>query len=160
MKMSLYDITDAIIDLERAADAGDEGVEETLGEYLGELLPAKVENYAKFMRSLQLQSEAFKAEEKRIKERRQAMESIRTRMLQALQNSMERLECHELLAGTFKVKLCESPAAVDVVDDGLIPGDYQIVTMKLDKAAMKADLKNGKKVPGAVLRRSKHVRIR
>jgi len=160
MKMSLYDITDAIIDLERAADAGDEGVEETLGEYLGELLPAKVENYAKFMRELQLQAEAFKAEEKRIKERRQAMESVRTRMSQALQNSMERLECHELLAGTFKVKLCESPAAVDVVDDGLIPGEYQVVTMKLDKAAMKADLKNGKKVPGALLRRSKHVRIR
>jgi len=112
------------------------------------------------MRELQLQAEAFKAEEKRIKERRQAMESIRTRMSQALQNSMERLECHELLAGTFKVKLCESPAAVDVVDDGLIPGEYQVVTMKLDKAAMKADLKNGKKVPGALLRRSKHVRIR
>ena len=160
MKMSLYEMTDTIIDLERAADEGDEGVEKHLGEYLGELLPAKVENYAKFMRELQLQAEAFKAEEKRIKERRQAMESVRSRMMQTLQESMERLECRELLAGTFKVKLCDSPASVDMMDEGAIPSEYQVVTVKFDRAAIKTALKKGKQVPGAALRHGKHVRIR
>jgi predicted transcriptional regulator len=159
-RLSLYHITEEILTLESMSDGTDEEVETRLGEFLGELLPAKVENYAKFMRTLELEAEAFKAEEKRLKERRQSLEKFRERMMSSLKDSMEVLECRELKAGVFTARLANSPAYAAILNQHEVPMRFKVIEEKIDKAALKAALKAGETVPGAELRQGKHVRIK
>lgn len=159
--LTLYEMTEEILGLTSLSEQEEDAeVERRLDEYLGELLPVKIEGYAKFMRGLELEAAAFKSEEKRLKERRQVIEGARERMLERLKHAMVLLECNEVKAGVFTVRLQKSPAYAAILEPHRVPASFKIIEEKIDKASLKAALKDGENVPGAELRQGKHVRIK
>ena len=58
------------------------------------------------------------------------------------------------------LKVRESAGAVDVIDEEKIPDTYwiEVRTRKLDKKRMLADMKQGKKIPGADIATNKYMK--
>ena len=116
-------------------------------------LPDKLEGCCKYLANIQPIIEGFKAEEKRLSDKRKVLENKVTRFKHYIQSSMEIAGMYDVEAGTFTVKLQQNPKSVKVLDETLIPVDYLVTTTSLDKVALKAALKDGD-VAGAILESS------
>ncbi len=124
-------------------------------ELLKELVEAQtksldsVENMVKYVRHLELGIVACKAEEQRIKDMRdkadRRIKSIKIYLTPFIK------EKKKLDVGTFK--LSTRPSVKVIVPDNWTNPAYMTekTTFKLNKIALKADLKAGKKIPGASL---------
>jgi len=159
--MTLFDLAESVLVLRELLDEeADDAIAQRLDEYLGDLLPSKVEGYCKFMRGLTLESDAFKAEEKRCGDRKRAMLNLAKRMKERLHAGLALADVSEVKAGTFSVKVQASPPSLEIYDEEAIPGAFKIMHTTIDKAAIKALLQKSMDVPGARLVHSSHVRIR
>lgn len=159
--MTLFDLADSILVLRELLDEEhDDIVANRLTEYLEGLLPSKVTGYCQFLRGLALEAEAFKAEEKRLADRRRAMENLAARMKQRLHDGLVFADVERVKAGTFDVAIQASPESLVITDESAIPERFTELQRVVDKAAVKAELQRGGDVPGAHLTRGSHVRIR
>ncbi len=155
---SLYDLTDAMIDVLNSADATEEQIEAAFGQ-----LQEKGQNYCAFRADVKGDIAKFKAEEDRIANRRKAMENLVDRLETYMEQAMERLEISELSAGTFNIKLQNNPPALVVGNEAEIPGGYYTIipaTKVLDKARVRKDLAAKIEVKGVHLHQGKHIVIR
>lgn len=159
--MSLFNLAESILVLRELLDEEhDDLIAGKLDEYLGALLPEKVNGYCQFMRGLTLEAEAFKAEETRLATRRRAMEALAARMKQRLHDGLVAAGVEAVRAGTFDVRVQLSPESLVVVDEAAVPERYTVLQRTVDKTAVKDALRRGQDVPGAMLVRGTHVRIR
>src|SRR5699024_12069648 len=94
--MNLYELSDNYQQIQAMIEDGEEGLEDTL-ESLEDAIEDKAIGYAKVMRNLEGQANAIKEEEKRLSERRKALENNIKRMKESLQDAM-------LLNGKRKIK--------------------------------------------------------
>lgn len=155
MGMSLYQMTEqyqrALAELSDA-DLPEEVVADTLESLEGELIQ-KGQAVAAFALNLGAEIEAIKAVEKRISDRRKALENRAERMRLYLKTNMEKAGITEIKAidGSFTAKLAKGRPAVIVDDESLIPDDSEYVrwTRSVDKTAIAAAIKNGVEVLGA-----------
>ena len=160
MSGALTEVRD-LIDHEELTDEQRRQAEETMARLLDELIPQKVEDYCRFLRSLKLEAGAYKEEEKRLAERRQVREHLAERLSLRLQQAMAAMVLKKMAAGTFAVSIQANPPSVDVVDEGQIPEQFKIPQpAKLDRQQLLASLKAGAPIPGAQLARGEHLRIR
>lgn len=122
----------------------------------------KASNIAQYVAVLDGQVDIFKAEEKRLSERRKAIENHQKRIKEYIKLNMESLGIDSLDAGTFKITLANNPEALEISDESAIPAEYIITETKQypDNARIKSDLKAGKEISGARLTRGRSVRIR
>jgi len=116
-------------------------------------LPDKLEGCCKYLANIQPIIEGFKAEEKRLSDKRKVLENKVLRFKHYIQSSMEIAGMYDVDAGTFTVKLQQNPKSVKVLDETLVPVDFMVTTTSLDKVALKAALKDGD-VAGAILESS------
>lgn len=165
--LTLYEMTGALADLRDLLDAGDltddeqAQAEEMAARLLDELIPAKVENYCRFMRSLDLEAAAFKDEERRLTERRQVRERLAERLKRRLFAQLQAAELRKLKAGTFAVSIQASPPSAYIVDEAALPATYLVPQpAQVNKRAVLDALKAGEAVPGALLMQNEHLRIR
>lgn len=157
--MTLYEINEAIRNFELNID------EET-----GELLNAdeldalelekevKIENIALWIKDLNAEADAIKAEEKNLKQRREATE-----------NKAEQLKKYLVYAlngdkfKTSKVSISyRKSESVEVYDEDAIPRDYltEKVTYSVDKTMLKSLLKAGQELDGVRLVEKNNIQVK
>lgn len=170
--MNLFQINAEIEQLENAVEDGlliDEETGElmTLEQALDQLQmmkTEKVENIALFIRNLDAESVALKAEEERFAKRRKAAEAkserLRAYLLSALTKEDGTTEKVKTTRVNVSVRL--SGPSVVFTDESLLPMEFKIqkIEVKPDKASIKEVLSRGIEVPGAKLERGRNVVIK
>jgi hypothetical protein len=155
--ISLYKLTEELEDMMQDETTDEQALERVFGD-----IQLKAENIVHFMANLDGSIDLFKAEEKRIAERRKAMENKLARTKDYLRENMERLMLEKLSAGTFTISLQNSPPAVVIDDLDAIPARFFTIIPEskvIDKKALAAELKAGL-VLGAHSEQHKHIRVR
>lgn len=132
----------------------------------GLIFPVEVKatNVAAFVLNLESDVAAIKAAEEKLAARRQSIEKRAKHLRDYLKSNMERCGISEITANdkTFAIKLRQNPESVKIEDETAIPASYFVekVSRNLDKALVKAAIKNGAEVPGCHLERGTRVEIK
>lgn len=159
--MKLYELSSNFHQLLEMADSLDEETFRDTLSAIEEALEDKVENTAKFVRCLDGDIEAIKAEEKRLADRRKALETKVGNCKSYLQEQLEFAGIDKVKRATVTVSIQANPPSVLVKDESLIPSHYMIpVAPKLDKKAVLSFLKEGGEVPGCEIQQLRGLRIK
>lgn len=157
MGMSLYHLTEqyrGALDHLADADLPEEVVRDTLEALEGEVIQ-KGQAVAAFALNLSAEIDSIKAVEKRISDRRKALEKREAGLRDYLRSNMERAGISEIKAldGSFTAKLQKGRPSVVIDDESLLPGDSDFVRWKKEpnKTAIADAIKAGQEVPGAHL---------
>jgi len=144
---SLYSLTD---DFNKLMDIEDPNEFELslLATIAGDI-ETKAENICKLVKQFELTAESFKAEEKRISERRKALENHADRIKRYMKESLTFANIDKVQAGTFSVSIRPSQGSLQIEDMAAIPAEYIKVVYEPDKAKIKDAIKNGAAIPGA-----------
>ena len=121
----------------------------------------KVENIIKFLKHLESEINAYKAEEMRLQRKRKSLENKFNGLKEYTKQMLELAGFEKIKAGLFNVRLQKNPPAVIIKDESLIPQEYRIPQPDLiDKKKILQAITNGIKVEGAELApESRHLRI-
>ena len=122
---------------------------------------AKLEGCALFIKNLDSDVEAIRAEEKRLAERRRVMENKAERMRAYVANSM--LTFGDKKFETARVALSFRKSDVLVIaDDAEIPEAYIVTktTTAPDKVALKKAIKAGDTIPGVTIETRQNLQLR
>lgn len=121
-------------------------------EAIEDSIEHKVENIIKFLKNLESDINAFRAEEMRLQRKRKSLERKVERLKEYTKQMLEVAGFNKLNAGVFKVRLQKNPPSVMILDESKIPSEYRIPQPdKIDKQKILQDIKNGKMVDGAQL---------
>lgn len=164
--MTLYELTEQYMQLLAMAEDADtdpDVLADTMEGLTGEL-EEKADGYAKVIKSLQADAETIKAEEKRLHDRRTAIENNVDRLMQSLENAMRACNKPKFKTELFSFNIQKNPASV-VMDEACIeniPAEYLVFQdPKIDRKKIKEDLQAGKDLDGiAHLEQSEKLRIR
>ncbi|WP_107842019.1 siphovirus Gp157 family protein [Metasolibacillus meyeri] len=155
---TLYELTGALLQLQRMIEDGNEGLEDTLESI--ELATAdKLEGYAMVIKNIESDIEGLKAEEKRLAERRKAMESNVKRMKDSMYDALLTVEGNRLKTDKFTFSLRKS-TSVQIEDESLIPQQFIQTETKISKTELSKALKNGESIAGASLVENQSLSIR
>lgn len=163
---SLYELSSAYASLIDAYDTSDS--DEEREEVLAMLAAAegdisdKAEAYAKVIRMKEEEAKAFKAEADRLTKRRQAAESMVSRLKSALLDAMKMTDTQEIKTSIGKWKIQNNPLSCEVVDINKIPMQYHIKQDdKIDKKGLIDYYKQtGELVDGVEFKQTEGIRFR
>lgn len=165
-KMTLYDLStnycqalDFLTDPE--LDLPVEAVNDTLEALSGEL-EDKAVNVAKFLRNMEAMAEAIKNAEEAMAKRRKALENRAQWLKYYLKDNMERTGITEIECPYFKLSVQNNLPAVHVIDEDAVPAEFkeQVVSWKIDKAAIRKAVQAGRNVAGVSLANGKRLVIK
>lgn len=160
---TLYILTGEYLQLlEMASDPTvDEDCLQDTMEAIGGEIEEKAENYAKIIRSLEVNVDGIDAEIKRLTEYKKTMKNNADRMKKALQASMEATGKVKFKTPLFSFGIQNNPARLVVDDISKVPEQFLIPQEpKVDNAAIKNALKDGAEFDFARLEQTKSLRIR
>lgn len=151
--MKLYEITPQLVELSNM-DASDEAVRDTL-EAVQMEFNDKAVAIVKVAESLDADTSAIDAEIERLKARKQVIVNRKQQLRGYLLYNMEAAGIKKIDCPLFTVILRQGVESVEIIDQSQIPNEYVTVEVveKPDKAAIKAAIKSGKEVTGAILKR-------
>jgi hypothetical protein len=159
--LKLYEISQNYSQLLDMADVLDEQTFQDTLQAIEEVLEDKVENIGKLVRCLDADIEAIKTEEKRLAEKRKALENKVASVKEYVQHEMEVAGVDKVKRPTLTVSIQLNPPSVLVKDESLIPSHYMVpVAPKLDKKAVLSFLKEGGEIPGCEIQQQRSIRIR
>ncbi len=159
--MKLYELTTSYTQLLDLADSLDEETFRDTLSAIEEAIEDKAENTAKLIRGLEADIEILKAEEKRLADRRKALESKVSNTKAYLQEQLEIAGLDKVKRPTITVAIQNNPPSVEIADESLIPSHYMIPQPnKIDKKAILSALKEGLVIDGCSMKQSRSVRIR
>ena len=120
----------------------------------------KIDNIAVYVKNLEAEADAIKAEEKRLKERREAKERKAERLKNYIKTSM--LLQGETKFESARVSMALRNSKAVVVDESKLESVYFInkIVQSVDKKAIKAALEAGILVEGAMLEERKNLQIK
>lgn len=160
--MKIYEIAQEELDLLNE-------IEELDGELTPELeerlkineanMAKKMEDYCKAIRYYEMTVANAKSEKERLDKLIKRSERSQQWLKDAILNVMNATGKPKVSAGTFTVGTRKS-TAVNIIDEYSIPVRYEVVTVKIDKTAIKDAIKNGEEVPGAQLVERKSLTIK
>lgn len=137
-----------------------EAFKEALNQIEGSI-EDKAENYVKAMKNYQAEADAIKTEEKRLYDKRKALENHAERIKSVLDETLRELNIKDLKAGIFNIKYQNNPPSVEVTDLDKIPDNYKLPQeIKIDKKAILQDIKSGQVVEGIEIKIGESMRIR
>lgn len=125
-------------------------------------LQDKAINYGFAIKSIEADIDTIDKEIDRLK----ALKTMRTnaidRMKSTVLQAMEIYGIEKVTSPTLNLAVRLNPESVDLVNEYQIPECYkkEKVTVSIDKALIKEDLKSGLDVPGAVLKRGTRLEIK
>lgn len=151
--MKLYEITPQLVELSNM-DASDEAVRDTL-EAVQMEFNDKAVAIVKVAESLDADTSAIDAEIERLKARKQVIVNRKQQLRDYLLYNMKAAGIKKIDCPLFTVTLRQGVESVEIIDQSQIPNEYVTVEVveKPDKAAIKAAIKSGKEVTGAILKR-------
>ncbi|MES1053547.1 siphovirus Gp157 family protein [Bacillus thuringiensis] len=150
--MRLFDLTNNYRELQMMIEDGVDpsALEDTL-QAIEESIQDKAQNIALLIKNLEADTEAIKLEEKRLAERRRAVENNCKNLKDYLYQQMTLLE----------VKRIKGTIVTDIAEDAIVPPEYMIPQPpKIDKKSLLAAVKDGMQWDGITLKQSEGVRIR
>lgn len=157
MKQSLYELTNEFKALLESDELDTTEVESRVID-----IKKKLDGYAKVRIELKADAEKFKAEEKRLAERREQIENNILRLESAMTDALEMLEIPKVNTGTFSIRLQDNPPSL-VESDGAEPPEQYLIPQpdKINRAGIKEAIKAGQKIDGfTVVSTGKSLRIK
>ena len=155
--MELYKINQHYLDVIEQGYSFDEETGEVLFDAsnldaLEDSFKEKVDNIVCYIKDLEALSNAIKAEEKALSDRRKATEQKVERLREYILQALEMREMSKYETAKCKLSFRKSQSA-NIVDESKINDMYFVekVERKLDKKLILADLKDGKKIEGCEL---------
>ncbi|MBY6850417.1 siphovirus Gp157 family protein [Clostridium botulinum] len=158
----LYELTqnyNNLLDLVDNPEVPAEMLKESL-DNIGEEINIKLENVAKVIKSIEVDTKGLKEEEKRLADRRKSLENRISSLKEYAENSMRATGKKKIKGKIFTLGIQKNPASVDVVNEDNISDKYFITEKKLVKKDVLEVLKRGEGVPGVNLIQSESLRIR
>ena len=124
-------------------------------------LEVKATNVAAFFQNLEVTADAIREAEKRMAQRRKAIERRVESLREYLRVNMEACGIQKIESAHFSIRLQKSPASVVIDDEQSLPPDYveQVVTVKPNKLLIKKAITDGFDVPGAHLEQGNSLKI-
>ena len=159
---SLYEIAGMyrqVLDMEPESDDEFGAMMTALDELQGELTE-KADNIVRYMRNLNAEAEALKAEETALYKKRKAVENKAERLKAYLAAQMTLCGLKELKAGLFKLRFQPTTPAISIIDESALPEKFWIVWREASKQAIKEAIRNGEEVPGIEIQRGEALVIR
>lgn len=86
-----------------------------------------------------------------LKAKKKSVTNNQKRFKDMVKTTMEELDVKSIKTPLGTVSLRKGVESLQIEDETLIPTEYQIVEIKLDKTTIKSDLKDGKDISGASL---------
>lgn len=162
--MKLYEIAQEELDLLCEIEELEGELTPELEERLkinAENMSSKMEDYCKAIRYYEMTVANAKSEKERLDKLIKRSERSQQWLKDAILNVMNATDKPKVSAGTFTVGTRKS-TAVNIIDESAIPARYanEVVTVKIDKTAIKDAIKNGEEVPGAQLVERKKLTIK
>lgn len=155
----LYDLTNQYKMLQQFVEENDaEGFELALSQIEGDIA-SKLEGYAMVIKNIESDIAGIKAEEKRLADRRKAMEANVDRMKQAMQDALLTVEGNRLKTDKFTFSFRKS-TVVKVEDETLIPPQFIRTKSEVIKMDIAKLLKDGAQIPGASLVENQSLQIK
>lgn len=154
---SLYQLVGERLALQNKLEALDFDVDTIADTLEGDSLAiqSKIETYAYIITNMEALPCAMKEEEKRLADRRKAVEKRIENIKNWLLINMQHANINKITTPVFTIALQSNPASVIVDDETLIPADFFIqpapTPPALDKAMIKRAIYSGLDVPGARL---------
>lgn len=157
--MNLYELSLAFQDVQNM-DLDPDVMQDTL-DSINDAIENKAENIAKLIQNLSADAASFKAEEERLKGKRQTTERKIDWLKSYLENNMRLTGKTKFKSGMFSFSIQKNPASVNILNESILPDEFLIPQPpKVDKASLKELLKNGVEIAGAELKQTESLRIR
>jgi DNA-binding transcriptional MerR regulator len=156
--MKLYELSESYAKVLDLIEAGEE-LGDTL-ESIEEAIELKVENIAKIMKTLEGEADIIREEEKRLTDRRRALEAEVGRLKSYVESNMRAAKIDKVKGRLFTLAFQKNPPSVEVMDESLIPSDYIKTVTSVDRKLILEALKAGQAVTGCEIRQSESLRIR
>ena len=159
--MNLYELTGQYLEVQKMID---EGVDiEQLNDTLEEIesgLEEKAGNILYLITNMQGDIEKVKAEEKRLSEKRKALEKTIESLKEYLVNNMSAQNKPKIDNGVISCSIIKPRPVLVLDDESLIPDEFKKITVSsaIDKKGLLSklkDLKEGEEVEGARIGQSK-----
>ena len=120
----------------------------------------KAENTAIIIKKLDAEAEMIRKEEKRLSDRRKALENNAKSLKSNLEYSMKLQDKKKFKTEHFSFNIQKNAPSVKITDEEKALERYKRVTESIDKAKLKDDLKNGVELDYAELVQTESLRIR
>lgn len=163
--MKLYELTGEYIQLMQMledASAEDEAEIAAAMEAVAGDIEDKADAYARMMKNLQGDIDTLDQEEKRLKNRRTALENRVDRLKTAIQNAMELTGAKKLKTSIGNWSIQKNPLSVSAVDVEKVPARFLIEQPpKVDRRAILEEFKQtGELFDGVTITQGESVRFR
>ena len=155
---TIYTLTGDLLAIQRMIEDGCDGLDDTL-ESIELAVADKLEGYAMVIKNIQSDIDGLKAEEKRLSDRRKAMENNVERMKQAMRDALLTVEGNRLKTDKFTFSFRKS-TSVQITDETLIPPQFIQTETKVVKTDIAKMLKDGAQIPGASLVENQSLQIK
>lgn len=148
-----------------AAEQGDGVIPPDMKQMLDSInidIALKIENCCKVIADMESRAEACKNEAARLNAQRKSAEGHAEWLREYIKSSMTARGVEKQQAGLFKVSIQKnSDASLEITQEFDIPHRFwRQPPAEIDKAELKAALKEGQEIHGAELRHGTHLRIR
>lgn len=161
--MRLYELAENYLNLQELLE-NDEIDQEIITKALDEVggeLEDKAENIAKLIKTLEVDVNGYKSEEKRLSDKRKSLENRIKSLKEYLDSAMKITGKKKFKGQLFSFNIQKNPPSVNITEQSLIPKEYFIEQEPvLDKKSLLSDLKDGKEIPGAEIKQTESLRIR
>ncbi|GAA6817899.1 hypothetical protein HpBTM60_04730 [Helicobacter pylori] len=159
---TLFNLTDKykqVYDL--IAEQGDEqALNDTLAS-IKDALEDKADGYVAIIKTLEGDNKAIDDEIKRLQQRKTTNKNGIDRLKESLKEAMETTGKTKFKTALNSYTIANNPPSKDVIDEKLIPKDYWVSQApKINSKLLLDDLKAGKEIPGAELKRTQSLRVR
>ena len=150
---SLYPISNeyimALTDLS-SEDMPEDVIRDTLEAIAGEFKD-KVLDMVSYAKNLEVEEEAIKHAEQKMKGRREILSRKREILYDYIKNGLEKTGIGSVSSELFDVKLQKNPPSVQIFDEAALPKEYFTIkhVEQINKTAIKDAINGGHLVPGA-----------
>lgn len=159
---TLFNLTD---DYKQVYDLiAEQGDEQTLTDTLASIndaLEDKADGYVAVIKTLEGDNKAIDDEIKRLQQRKTTNKNGIDRLKKSLKEAMETTGKTKFKTALNSYTIANNPPSKDVIDEKLIPEDYWVSQApKINSKLLLDDLKAGKEIPGAELKKTQSLRVR
>lgn len=163
---TLYELGDEYMDILKQLEEAetDEEANEAWARFdaIQDDIAVKGENYARMMKQLEADAQAYKTESQRLarlqKNAEKSVDGLKSRIL----DTMQRMDVGEIRTGIGRWKTQLNPWSCNIVDEALVPAEYRKPQPdKIDRKALTDNFKaTGEIIPGCEFTQTMGIRFR
>ena len=164
MSISLYELSDSYQNVLNLIDEDNPDTDITQAlTVIEDRITVKATNIANLIKSLESEAEVIKAEEQRLKQRRQSRENAVENIKRYLKENMEMVGMDKIKTPTRTIAIQNNPPSLVINNEDLIPGKFLTLIPERYEPRKKEiieAIKQGEEVPGCEITRGRSLRIR